>query len=72
MQNNAPIVAIATAPGRGGIGIIRVSGPQLGPFIFALLGLHLTPRHAHYCVFNDRDGIALDQVIALYFSSPHS
>lgn len=72
MQNNTPIVAIATAPGRGGIGIIRVSGPQLGPFIFALLGLHLTPRHAHYCVFNDHDGIALDQGIALYFSSPHS
>jgi len=72
MQNNAPIVAIATAPGRGGIGIIRVSGPQLGPFIFALLGLHLTPRHAHYCVFHDHDGMALDQGIALYFSSPHS
>jgi tRNA modification GTPase len=72
MQNNAPIVAIATAPGRGGIGIIRVSGPQLGPFIFALLGLHLTPRHAHYCVFNNHDGIALDQGIALYFSAPHS
>ncbi len=72
MLNNTPIVAIATAPGRGGIGIIRVSGPQLGPFIFALLGLHLTPRHAHYCVFHDHDGIALDQGIALYFSSPHS
>ena len=72
MQNNAPIVAIATAPGRGGIGIIRVSGPQLGPFIFALLGLHLTPRHAHYCVFNNHDGIALDQGIALYFSAPRS
>lgn len=72
MLNNAPIVAIATAPGRGGIGIIRVSGPQLGPFIFALLGLHLTPRYAHYCVFRDQEGIALDQGIALYFSSPHS
>jgi tRNA modification GTPase len=72
MQNNAPIVAIATAPGRGGIGIIRVSGPNLGPFIFALLGLHLTPRHAHYCVFHDQNRVALDQGIALYFSSPHS
>jgi tRNA modification GTPase len=72
MQNNAPIVAIATAPGRGGIGIIRVSGPHLGPFIFSLLGLHLTPRHAHYCVFNNDDGVALDQGIALYFASPHS
>jgi len=72
MQNNAPIVAIATAPGRGGIGIIRVSGPQLGPFILALLGQYLTPRHAHYCVFHDHNGIALDQGIALYFSTPHS
>jgi tRNA modification GTPase len=72
MQNNAPIVAIATAPGRGGIGIIRVSGPQLGPFIFALLGLPLSPRHAHYCVFRNHDGAALDQGIALFFSAPHS
>lgn len=72
MQNNAPIVAIATAPGRGGIGIIRVSGPLLGPFIFALLGQHLTPRHAHYCAFHHHDGKALDQGIALYFSSPNS
>jgi len=72
MQNKYPIAAIATAPGRGGIGIIRVSGPQLGPFIFALLGLDLTPRHAHYCVFRDQQGIPIDQGIALYFSAPHS
>ena len=72
MDNQSPIVAIATAPGRGGIGIIRVSGPQLGPFIFALLGLPLTPRHAHYCSFRNHEGIAIDQGIALYFSSPHS
>lgn len=72
MQNKSPIVAIATAPGRGGIGIIRVSGPQLGPFIFALLGTALTPRHAHYLVFRDHEGTAIDQGIALYFSAPHS
>lgn len=72
MQNKSPIVAIATAPGRGGIGIIRVSGPQLGPFIFALLGVTLTPRHAHYLVFRDHEGIAIDEGIALYFSAPHS
>lgn len=72
MQNKYPIVAIATAPGRGGIGIIRVSGPHLGPFIFALLGLNLTPRHAHYCVFRDQNGEPIDQGIALYFSAPHS
>lgn len=72
MQHKYPIAAIATAPGRGGIGIIRVSGPQLGPFVFALLGQHLTARHAHYCIFRDSNGIAIDQGIALYFSAPHS
>jgi tRNA modification GTPase len=72
MQNNDPIVAIATAPGRGGIGIIRVSGPRLGPFIFALLNLDLIPRHAHYCVFRDHQGVSIDEGIALYFSAPHS
>lgn len=72
MQNNDPIVAIATAPGRGGIGIIRISGPQLGPFIFALLGLGLIPRHAHYCVFRDHQSISIDEGIALYFPAPHS
>lgn len=72
MQHKYPIVAIATAPGRGGIGIIRISGPLLGPLAFALLGQHLTARHAHYCVFRDSDGVAIDQGIALYFSAPHS
>ena len=72
MQHKTPIVAIATAPGRGGIGIIRISGPQLGPLTFALLGQHLTPRHAHYCIFRGSDGTPIDQGIALYFSAPHS
>lgn len=72
MHNKYPIVAIATAPGRGGIGIIRISGPQLGPLSFALLGQVLTPRHAHYCVFRDSDGQLIDQGIALFFTAPHS
>jgi len=72
MQHKNPIVAIATAPGRGGIGIIRISGPQLGPLTFALLEQHLTPRHAHYCIFRDSDGLPIDQGIALYFSAPNS
>lgn len=67
-----PIVAIATAPGRGGIGIVRVSGPALGPFICALLGRQLTPRHATYGPFPDAAGKAIDQGIAIYFSSPNS
>lgn len=72
MQHQYPIAAIATAPGRGGIGIIRVSGPQLGPFIFALLGQHLIPRHAHYCIFRGANGVSIDQGIALSFCAPHS
>ena len=72
MQHKYPIVAIATAPGRGGIGIIRISGPLLGPLAFALLGQQLIARHAHYCVFRGSDGVAIDQGIALYFSAPHS
>lgn len=70
--NQRPIVAIATAPGRGGIGVVRVSGPHLGPFIYALLGRALEPRHATYCRFPDDDGNAIDQGIALYFVGPAS
>jgi len=70
--NQRPIVAIATAPGRGGIGVVRVSGPHLGPFIYALLGRALEPRHATYCRFPDADGNAIDQGIALYFVGPAS
>jgi tRNA modification GTPase len=67
-----PIVAIATAPGRGGIGVVRVSGPHLGPFIFALLGRSLEPRQATYCRFPDAAGEAIDQGIALSFVTPAS
>ena len=67
-----PIAAIATAPGRGGIGIVRVSGPSLGPFIYALLGRNLSPRHATYGPFPDTNGKPIDQGIAIYFSSPNS
>jgi len=70
--NQRPIVAIATASGRGGIGVVRVSGPHLGPFIYALLGRALEPRHATYCRFPDADGNAIDQGIALYFVGPAS
>ncbi|HBI84369.1 MAG TPA: tRNA uridine-5-carboxymethylaminomethyl(34) synthesis GTPase MnmE, partial [Alcaligenaceae bacterium] len=67
LLNSQPIVAIATAPGRGGIGVVRVSGPHLGPFIFKLLGKNLTPRHAHYLPFHDENAVAIDHGIALYF-----
>jgi tRNA modification GTPase len=67
-----PIAAIATAPGRGGIGIVRVSGPSLGPFIFALLGRTLAPRHANFGPFPDAEGQAIDQGISIYFAAPSS
>ncbi len=67
-----PIAAIATAPGRGGIGVVRVSGPDLGPFVIDLLGRALAPRQASYLAFPDDDGKAIDRGIAIYFPGPHS
>lgn len=67
-----PIIAIATAPGRGGIGVIRVSGPDLKAWADALCALTLRPRHAHYLPFRDRHGETLDEGLALFFPGPHS
>lgn len=66
------IAAIATAPGRGGIGVIRVSGPNPQVFIQGLLGRELQPRHAHHGKFLDARGQTLDDGIALWFPAPHS
>ncbi|SEL34890.1 tRNA modification GTPase trmE [Colwellia chukchiensis] len=66
------IVAQATAPGRGGVGIIRVSGPEVRNVATAILGKVPELRKAEYLSFNDRQGQALDQGIALYFKGPHS
>ena len=67
------IVAIATAPGAGGIGIIRLSGPKALDIGSTLTGLStLKPRHAHFCSFTGKDGVPLDSGICLYFPAPHS
>lgn len=66
------IAAIATAPGRGGIGVVRVSGAGLLPFAEALSGKQPLSRRATLCVFNGADGVAIDQGILLYFPAPHS
>ncbi|HEA3289629.1 TPA: tRNA uridine-5-carboxymethylaminomethyl(34) synthesis GTPase MnmE [Pasteurella multocida] len=66
------IVAQATAPGRGGIGILRVSGPKAVEVAHAVLGKCPKPRMADYLPFKDSDGNVLDQGIALYFKAPHS
>lgn len=72
-----PIVAIATAPGRGGIGVVRVSFGRAGEaaahaLMNALCGQLLAPRHASYVPFVDAGGDVLDRGIALYFPAPHS
>ncbi len=67
-----PIVAIATAPGRGAVGIVRVSGRHLGSLIDALCGRALLPRQATYLPFRDANGQVLDQGLAIYFPAPHS
>lgn len=72
LRAHDPIIAIATAPGRGGIGVVRLSGHDLQPIVTRLFTTELTPRHAHYLPFNDSDGKALDAGIVLYFKAPHS
>jgi tRNA modification GTPase len=68
-----PIAAIATAPGRGAVGIVRVSSKQpLDGLIAQLCGQTLKPRHAHYGAFRALDGSAIDHGLALYFPAPHS
>lgn len=66
------IAAIATAPGRGGIGVVRVSGPLAGALAEAFLGRIPEPRRALYCSFQDAAGAVLDQGIVLWFPAPHS
>jgi tRNA modification GTPase len=71
-----PIVAIATAPGRGGIGVVRLSGKDLTPVMRAVCRLpasgSLQPRHATYLDFIQADGAVIDQGLAIHFRAPHS
>jgi tRNA modification GTPase len=66
------IAAIATAPGRGGIGVVRVSGPYCSAIAAALLGRLPEPRRAELHGFRDEAGVAIDTGLALYFPAPHS
>jgi tRNA modification GTPase len=71
--DTSPIAAIATAPGRGGIGVVRASGKSLAPLIETLFpGIALAPRHATYISFRSSSGEVIDQGIALYFKAPYS
>ncbi|MCX2973667.1 tRNA uridine-5-carboxymethylaminomethyl(34) synthesis GTPase MnmE [Halieaceae bacterium IMCC8485] len=66
------IAAIATAPGRGGVGIVRLSGPGALVIGESISGLTLSPRHAYFSKFKNSDGNVLDSGIALYFPGPQS
>jgi tRNA modification GTPase len=63
---------VATAPGRGAVGIVRVSGRDLSPLVMALCGQALKPRQATYLPFLDPTGQPIDQGLAIFFPAPHS
>jgi tRNA modification GTPase len=71
-QPTDTISAIATPPGTGGIGIVRLSGPRVPDIARQLAGRLPAPRHATLATFSDKDGAIIDSGIALYFPSPHS
>lgn len=72
MKTIGTIAAIATAPGRGGIGVVRVSGGELSEFAFSICGRYPAPRQATLCGFKGADGAVIDQGLLLYFPGPNS
>ncbi|UCV07954.1 tRNA uridine-5-carboxymethylaminomethyl(34) synthesis GTPase MnmE [Dechloromonas denitrificans] len=71
-MTSGTIAAIATAPGRGGVGVIRISGSNLLPFAYALTGKTPQPRYATLTDFKSADGQTIDSGLLLYFPDPHS
>ncbi len=72
MISTDTIAAVSTPPGRGGIGIVRVSGPATAAIAEALIGQLPAPRSAHYCAFRDAADSVIDRGVALYFPAPAS
>jgi tRNA modification GTPase len=72
MTRKLPIIAVATAPGKAGVGVIRISGPQLLPMAQALFHKALIPRQANLLNLRDSQGETIDQLIAIYFAAPAS
>ena len=66
------IAAVASAPGAGGVGVLRVSGPKVPSMAHALLGRAPQPRHAHYAAFRDAAGAVIDRGLLLWFPAPRS
>lgn len=71
-EHASPIIAIATAPGRGAVGIVRVSGKALQALVQALCVRPLAPRQATYLPVRDTQGHVIDHVLAIYFPGPNS
>ncbi|MGK0341989.1 MAG: tRNA modification GTPase, partial [Candidatus Azotimanducaceae bacterium] len=72
MNHQDTIAAVATPAGRGGVGIVRVSGPAVSKISHAMTDRALVPRQATFTDFLDASGEAIDQGLALYFKSPAS
>ena len=71
-ERDAPIIAVATPPGKGAVGIVRISGKNLQAFANALCRQILEPRRAYLTDIHDDKGQTLDQILALFFPAPHS
>lgn len=71
-KNDDTITAIATAPGRGSLGVIRISGPQSFDIAYKITNHNLKNRYAHYLSFKNIKQEIIDQGIVIYFKSPHS
>ncbi len=69
---DSPIIAIATPPGRGAVGVVRLSGKNLVGFAEQLTQKKLKPRQAHLVSIKDVNAQTIDQVLAVYFQAPHS
>src|SRR3954466_3724958 len=72
MTHTDTIVAAATPPGRGGVGVVRVSGPKTPEIAATLVGELPVARHATLASFLDRDAEVIDLGLALFFPGPHS
>ena len=72
MANDEAIAAIATPPGRGGIGVVRITGARLENMLRTLVGIDVEPRRATLADFRSLDGSVIDRGLVLFFPAPHS
>ena len=72
MNKQTTIAAIATPPGRGGVGIVRISGSKALSIATSMIGFDPKPRYAHYTEFNDGENNLIDEGLAIFFPGPNS